>query len=259
MSRIVLWITPIIASTAVDILLGAGRPKRPRASQMPHVAVPSAARVELLESARGRWDALLARHPDLAPAVDLQRRLLTLVIEQADGSRGGRLPRLSLPPRYLAAKLGRGVPVVRGRADSDPRARARADAPRALPRARRGRRGRGRRSHPREDRERRHRRRLAARRLALARPARDPRGRRPPRPRARPGVARRRARRQPVRPRARSARSSRSRPRPTIHSPPRSRRGITATARRADRGRRSPKSPAATACCAARSARTRGS
>jgi FdhE protein len=39
---------------------------------------------------------------------------LTLVIDLARTIDGGRLPRLSLPARYLAAKLSRGVPVLSG-------------------------------------------------------------------------------------------------------------------------------------------------
>jgi len=104
----------IIAVPRLVYCFARGRPKGPRANSMPHLAAPSAVKTELLEAARARWDALLAGHPDLAPAVELQRRLLSLVIEQADAIARGRLPRLSLPPRYLAAKLGRGVPVFAG-------------------------------------------------------------------------------------------------------------------------------------------------
>ena len=64
--------------------------------------------------AAGDGDARCSARPDLAPAVDLQRRLLTLVIDLARRIERGRLPRLSLPPKYLAAKLARGVPVLAG-------------------------------------------------------------------------------------------------------------------------------------------------
>jgi FdhE protein len=57
---------------------------------------------------------VLAGRPDLAPALDLQRRLLRLVSDLAATLETGRLPRLSLPPKYLAAKLARGVPVLAG-------------------------------------------------------------------------------------------------------------------------------------------------
>jgi FdhE protein len=56
----------------------------------------------------------LAVRPDLAPAVVLQRRLLDLVMDAADTVGRGQLPKLSLPPRYLAAKLARGVPLLAG-------------------------------------------------------------------------------------------------------------------------------------------------
>lgn len=56
----------------------------------------------------------MAARPDLEPAVVLQRRLLKLVSDLARAIEHGRLPRLSMPPKYLAAKLGRGVPVLAG-------------------------------------------------------------------------------------------------------------------------------------------------
>src|SRR5262249_43433769 len=48
------------------------------------------------------------------PALDLQRHLLGIVIRVAQTLEGGRLPRLSLPPKYVAAKLARGVPLLAG-------------------------------------------------------------------------------------------------------------------------------------------------
>ncbi len=44
----------------------------------------------------------------------LQRRLLALVADLGATLEQGKLPRLSLPPKYLAAKLTRGVPVLAG-------------------------------------------------------------------------------------------------------------------------------------------------
>ena len=79
---------------------------------MPYVAVPAASREARLAVAQERWEAVLASRPDLEPAVRLQRRLITLVVELSDTIDHGRLPRLSLPPKYLAAKLGRGVPAL---------------------------------------------------------------------------------------------------------------------------------------------------
>ena len=81
---------------------------------MPPVALEPATRQSRLAEAGRRWDALQAAQPDLAPAVDLQRQLLGLVIDLMDAFEGGRLPRLSLPPKYLAAKLARGVPALAG-------------------------------------------------------------------------------------------------------------------------------------------------
>lgn len=81
---------------------------------MPPVALEPATRQSRLAEATRRWDALKAAQPDLAPAVDLQRQLLGLVIDLMDVIEGGRMPRLSLPAKYLAAKLARGVPALSG-------------------------------------------------------------------------------------------------------------------------------------------------
>ena len=81
---------------------------------MPYVPVAHPAQAELLASAEQRWLALVEAKPDLLSAVNLQRILLTLVIDLARTIEGGRLPRLSLPAKYLAAKLSRGVPVLSG-------------------------------------------------------------------------------------------------------------------------------------------------
>jgi FdhE protein len=81
---------------------------------MGYVAVSGGKRAEVLETAERRWADVLALKPDLAPALSLQRRLLTIVSELGAALGDGRLPRLSLPPKYLAAKLGRGVPVFAG-------------------------------------------------------------------------------------------------------------------------------------------------
>ena len=81
---------------------------------MPYVTVPSVTCDHLLDIAERRWDAILERRPDLKPAVDLQQRLLMLVIELTQTIDGTRLPRLSLPPKYVATKLTRGVPAFAG-------------------------------------------------------------------------------------------------------------------------------------------------
>jgi FdhE protein len=81
---------------------------------MPLVVVEPLTREELLATSAQRWNALRSARPDLAPAVDLQQRLLTIVANAAHAIASGRLPRLSLPPKYLAAKLMRGVPIFAG-------------------------------------------------------------------------------------------------------------------------------------------------
>jgi hypothetical protein len=81
---------------------------------MPYVPVTEGTPQEISELAERRWDAVAAARPDLMPAIALQRRLITLVSELGRQLEHGRLPRLSLPPKYLAAKLARGVPVLAG-------------------------------------------------------------------------------------------------------------------------------------------------
>jgi FdhE protein len=81
---------------------------------MPYVPVRVVSREQLLESAQRRWDRVVSDRPDLAPAVELQRGLLAIVMDVVAKVDGGRLPRLSLPPKYLAAKLLHGVPVLSG-------------------------------------------------------------------------------------------------------------------------------------------------
>jgi FdhE protein len=81
---------------------------------MPLVSIQQPGR-DALETISGRrWDDLRQTRPDLAPAVELQQRLLAIVLSAAQSLEPGRLPRLSLPPKYLAAKLGRGVPIFAG-------------------------------------------------------------------------------------------------------------------------------------------------
>ena len=80
---------------------------------MPLVIAPRPSSSELHEISTRRWDGLRAARPDLAPAVDLQQHLLTIVIAASEAIEG-KLPRLSLPPKYLDAKLKRGVPILIG-------------------------------------------------------------------------------------------------------------------------------------------------
>ena len=81
---------------------------------MPYVAVPAVQPPDVLDAAEPRWQAVSDARPDLAPAIALQRHLLAIVVEVAAALEQRKLPRLSLPPRYLSAKLGRGVPVLAG-------------------------------------------------------------------------------------------------------------------------------------------------
>jgi FdhE protein len=81
---------------------------------MPHVPIPTISRQNQADLADRRWRDLLTVRPDLGPALDLQRRLLVLVAGLASTLAHGRLPRLSLPQKYLAAKLARGVPALAG-------------------------------------------------------------------------------------------------------------------------------------------------
>lgn len=81
---------------------------------MPLVPPEHADAPALIDRAQARWDQLAAVRPELQPAVALQSRLLGIVLDLAETLRRGRLPRLSLPGRYVAAKLSRAVPVLAG-------------------------------------------------------------------------------------------------------------------------------------------------
>jgi FdhE protein len=81
---------------------------------MPYAALPPVDRATLRAIADARWNAMLEQKPELAAAVGLQRRLIGLVIELAEVIEAGRVPRLSLPPKYLTAKLGAGIPALTG-------------------------------------------------------------------------------------------------------------------------------------------------
>ena len=81
---------------------------------MPYVTIPAFSCENLLDSAQRRWVVIRNSRPDLEPALVLQRELLTRLIDLASTLARGRLPRLSLPSKYLAAKLTRGVPALAG-------------------------------------------------------------------------------------------------------------------------------------------------
>lgn len=69
---------------------------------------------ELRAHLHARLDELAALRPDLDAALALQRSLLGQEIELLETFMSGGLPSLSLPPRYLAAKLNRGIPILHG-------------------------------------------------------------------------------------------------------------------------------------------------
>src|SRR6516225_3925475 len=71
---------------------------------MPYVALAQGAREARDRAAADRWAALVSLRPEL----------LGLVTDLSELIERGRLPRLSLPARYLAAKLQRGVPALAG-------------------------------------------------------------------------------------------------------------------------------------------------
>jgi FdhE protein len=81
---------------------------------MGYVAVGPGTRESRLAAAASRWKRLVTERPEFGPAVELQRQLIGLVADLAESVEGGRLPRLSLPAKYLAAKLSRGVPALTG-------------------------------------------------------------------------------------------------------------------------------------------------
>jgi FdhE protein len=81
---------------------------------MPHVVLGPAGRESRLADARERWHVLRAHRPDLEPAIALQEQLLTIVIDLAEQLDSRPLLRLSLPPKYVAAKLTRGKPALAG-------------------------------------------------------------------------------------------------------------------------------------------------
>ena len=62
-----------------------------------------------------------AERPDFGAALDLQRNLLTRELELVEMFLAGGLPRLSLPGRYLAAKLKDGIPATQATIKGDER------------------------------------------------------------------------------------------------------------------------------------------
>jgi FdhE protein len=81
---------------------------------MPYVALAPVSRESRLHTAGARWAAMLAARAELGPAIALQRDLLLIVADLSNTLERGRLPKLSLPPKYLAAKLAHGTPALVG-------------------------------------------------------------------------------------------------------------------------------------------------
>ena len=80
---------------------------------MPYVPVTPATPAELAGAADARWAAIVARRPELEAAVNLQRKLLERIIALWQSIENARLPRLSMPAKYIAAKLGREYALAR--------------------------------------------------------------------------------------------------------------------------------------------------
>jgi FdhE protein len=81
---------------------------------MPYLELAPTSRQDLLATADERWRMVIELRPELEAAVTLQRHLLHAVIELKQALDARPLPRLSLPSRYLAAKLSRAVPALAG-------------------------------------------------------------------------------------------------------------------------------------------------
>lgn len=79
---------------------------------MPYAVVPPVDRASRRALANACWTGMHAAKPDLDAAISLQRKLIGAV-EELVATLGARpLPRLSLPPKYLTAKLKAGIPAL---------------------------------------------------------------------------------------------------------------------------------------------------
>jgi FdhE protein len=81
---------------------------------MSYVALAPLTGEARLAAGAARWSAIADRRPDLAAAAAVQARLVVVLVELLDQLQASPLPRLTLPPRYAAAKLARGVPALAG-------------------------------------------------------------------------------------------------------------------------------------------------
>lgn len=81
---------------------------------MPYAVQPGAGEGARQALADARWAALASAKPDLNAAVELQRQLLGAVLRLTTAIEAVGAPKLSLPPRYVTAKLGAGIPALVG-------------------------------------------------------------------------------------------------------------------------------------------------
>ena len=79
---------------------------------MPYVPELAIDPADLLRFADRRWTAARSARPELTAALDLQQRLITIVVELTAAVEQQDVPRWSLAPNELAAKLSRGVPAL---------------------------------------------------------------------------------------------------------------------------------------------------
>jgi FdhE protein len=79
---------------------------------MPYAVQPPAPEGVREALAEARWTEMVAMKPDLAPAVQLQRQLIGAVLRLTAAFEAMRPPKLSLPPRYVTAKLSAGIPAL---------------------------------------------------------------------------------------------------------------------------------------------------
>lgn len=81
---------------------------------MPYAVPARATRASRLEGAEVLWKALLAARPQLDRAVTLQRDLLGQMFDLTEIVENSPLPRVTLPAKYIGAKLADGKPALAG-------------------------------------------------------------------------------------------------------------------------------------------------
>jgi hypothetical protein len=81
---------------------------------MPYAVPARATPTARIEAAEALWGAMLQARPQFERAVSLQRELLGRMFELTDVIERSPLPRVTLPARYIAAKLASHKPVLAG-------------------------------------------------------------------------------------------------------------------------------------------------